>query len=165
IAGIEKDENVGADKSVGTLHAGQVLASLQQRVGGTIFSNRQRRLGAFGKSRNPLQDSIFIDAKIRVLQPIDVVILAVLHLEAEHHHVHLHLEGGDFFLGAGNRRARCHSNESSSSPHGCFIDPKPYRSPTPCAAAFASPPTARVCVRTSSPTDLKDFSNAVQSSS
>ena len=116
VAGVEEDEYVGADESVGALHAGQrVLRGVEQRAGGTVLVHRQGRFGPFGERGDLLQNAVLVDAEISGLESVDVVILVVGHLEAQHHHVHLDAEDGALpVLGAEHRSGRAHAKESSS---------------------------------------------------
>ena len=91
IAGIEQDEDVGADKGI---VAALDLASfgnwdrLQRAVGLHVH----RRFVAIGERRELLRNAVFKNPEILRLQAIDVVPFVVGDGEAQHHHVHLHPE-------------------------------------------------------------------------
>ena len=91
IAGVEEDEDVGADERVRAVHARAARPSWLRAAGAWCRRRAtcQRRLGAFGEGGDLLQNAVFVDAEIAGLEPVDVVILAIGHLEAEHHHVDL----------------------------------------------------------------------------
>ena len=85
----------------------------EQRARGAVVRHRHGGLGAFGEGGDLLQDAVLVDPEIAGLQAVDVVVLVVGHLEAEHHHVDLDPEDGRWsVLGAQHgRRAAGHSEE------------------------------------------------------
>ena len=93
VAGIEEHEHVGAHERVRPLHARQrVFVAVQNRLGGAVHGDGQRRVGAFREGGKLLRDTVLVDVEIAWLEAVDVVVLAVGHLKAQHHHVHFHPE-------------------------------------------------------------------------
>ena len=96
------------DEGVRPVHARQrVLLGLEQRVRGAVVSHLHGGLGALRERGDPLQDAVLVDAEVGRLETVDVVVLAVRHLEAEHHHIDFDPEGGPLdILGAQQRWRR-----------------------------------------------------------
>ena len=107
VAGVEEDEDVGADEGVGPVHARQgILLGLDQGMRRAVFRHRKGRVGALGEGGDLLQNAVLVDPEIGRLQTVDVVVLAVGHLKAQHHHVDLDPEDGPLaVLGAQQRAA------------------------------------------------------------
>ena len=112
---VEQHEDVGAHEGV----AVQIDAGVAGRLGGFAGHQRPRaavlqdlhgRLGALREGGHLLQDGVFVDFEIRILQAVDIAIVAVGDGEAEHHHVYLHLEHRALrILRLEQGRARCRS--------------------------------------------------------
>ena len=117
IAGIEEDEHVGADEGIGPFHARQgVPVGFQERAGGAVLGDRQRRLGALAEGGDPLWNAVLENTEIGGLQSVDIVTLVIGHLKTEHHHIDLDTEDGALpaILRADGGAGRGHCKKSSS---------------------------------------------------
>ena len=129
VAGVEQDEDVGADERVRLVHPRQrFLPGFQHRARGAVGVDGHRRIRALRERGKLLQDSIFVDTKIGRLQAVNVVVLAVRHLKVQHHHVHFHAENGSLaVLRMQKNPARCGAKKSSSRDfHDLYRSPREH---------------------------------------
>ena len=120
VAGVEEDEDVGADKGVSAALQRGGLADVtlaHQRPRGAVIGDLEGRLVALGEGRDLLRDAVLEDAEVLGLEPVDVAALVVGDGEAEHHHVDLDAEDRAPFLLCGEPLAEAHPNRAGRGHH------------------------------------------------